>query len=60
MLAIDPANGSTLWTRAGLKPGFVVARPSFLVFVEKGGVVWGINAQDGSAQWKKGPTHDRR
>ena len=30
----------------------MVARPSFLVFVEKGGVVWGMNAQDGTAQWK--------
>ncbi|HQZ15675.1 MAG TPA: PQQ-binding-like beta-propeller repeat protein [Vicinamibacteria bacterium] len=52
ILAIDPATGSTLWTRSGLKPGFVAARPGFLVFVERSGVVWGINAQDGTAQWK--------
>ncbi len=52
ILALDPATGSTLWTRSGLKPGFVAARPGFLVFVEKGGVVWGIHAQDGTAQWK--------
>ena len=51
-MAIDPATGSTLWTRSGLNPGFVAARPSFVVFVEKGGVVWGLNAQDGTAQWK--------
>jgi len=44
--------GATLWTRSGEKPGFVVARPSFLVFVERGGVVWGMNAQDGTARWK--------
>ena len=50
--AIDPASGNILWTRTGLKPGFVAARPSFLVFVEKGGVVWGLNTQDGSAHWK--------
>jgi outer membrane protein assembly factor BamB len=52
VLAIDPATGSTLWTRSGLKPGFVATRPGFLVFVEKGGVVWGINSQDGTAHWK--------
>ena len=52
LLAIDPATGVTLWTRTGLKPGFVAARPGFLVFVEKGGVAWGLNAQDGTAQWK--------
>lgn len=52
VLAIDPAAGTTVWTRPGKVPGFVVARPGFLVFVEKGGVVWGINAQDGDAQWK--------
>lgn len=52
VMAIDPATGTTLWTRAGLKPGFVVARPSLLVFVEKGGVVWGLNAEDGTARWK--------
>lgn len=51
-MAVDPATGSTLWTRSGLKPGFVAARPGFVVFVEKGGVVWGLNAQDGTAQWK--------
>lgn len=50
--AIDPGTGNTLWTRAGRAPGYVVGRPGFLVFVEKGGIVWGINAQDGSAQWK--------
>lgn len=52
VMAVDPATGSTLWTRSGLKPGFVAARPGFVVFVEKGGVVWGLNAQDGTAQWK--------
>ncbi|MBX7186243.1 MAG: PQQ-binding-like beta-propeller repeat protein [Vicinamibacteria bacterium] len=52
VLAIDPTSGTTLWTRSGVKPGFAVARPGFLVFVERGGVVWGINAQDGTAQWK--------
>ena len=52
LLAIDPSNGSAVWTRAGFKPGFVAARPGFLVFVEKGGVVWGINAEDGTARWK--------
>jgi outer membrane protein assembly factor BamB len=51
-VGIDPATGATIWTRAGVKSGFAVARPSFLVFVEKGGVVWGINPQDGNAQWK--------
>lgn len=29
-----------------------MARPGFLVFVEKSGAVWGLNAQDGDAQWK--------
>ncbi len=52
VMAMEPTSGATVWTRPGLKPGFVVARPSFVVFVEKGGVVWGINAQDGNAQWK--------
>lgn len=51
-MAIDPATGATLWTRAGKTPGFVVARPGFLVFVEKSGAVWGLNSQDGDAQWK--------
>ena len=52
LLALDPATGATRWTRDGLKPGFAAARPGFLVFVEKGGVVWGINAEDGTARWK--------
>jgi outer membrane protein assembly factor BamB len=52
VIAIDPGTGATLWTRAGSSPGLVVARPSFLVMVEKGGVVWGINPKDGDAQWK--------
>ncbi len=51
--AIDPSTGNTLWTRAGIGPGYVVARPSFLVAVEKGGVVWGLSVADGSALWKK-------
>ncbi len=50
--AMDPGTGDTLWTRDGQTPGFVAARPGFLVFVEKGGIVWGINAQDGTAHWK--------
>ncbi len=52
VMAVEPTQGATVWTRPGLKAGFVVARPGFLVFVEKGGVVWGINAEDGNAQWK--------
>ncbi len=52
ILGLDPLTGATLWTRPGEAPGFVVARPGFLVFIEKGGVVWGMNAQDGTAQWK--------
>ena len=50
--ALDPANGNAVWTRPGTSPGFLAARPSFLVFVEKGGVVWGLKTEDGSAQWK--------
>ena len=52
VMAMDPFTGAVRWSRPGLKPGFIVARPSFLVFVETGGVVWGINAEDGGAQWK--------
>jgi len=52
VLGIDPLNGETFWTRPGEIPGFVAARPSLLVFVERGGVVWGISPQDGTAQWK--------
>jgi len=52
VLALDPGTGPERWVRAGLKPGFVVARPGLLVFVEKGGVAWGIRAEDGSAAWK--------
>lgn len=50
--ALNPLSGETVWTRPGQNPGFVAARPSFVVLVEKGGVVWGLNTQDGSAQWK--------
>jgi hypothetical protein len=50
--ALDPISGETVWTRPVENPGFVVARPGFLVFVEKNGVIWGINAEDGNAQWK--------
>ena len=50
--AFDPATGNPLWTRPGSSPGFLAARPSFLVFVEKGGIVWGLKAEDGTAQWK--------
>lgn len=52
VMAMDAATGEALWTRAGVKPGLVVARPNLLVFVEKGGVVWGLNPQEGNAQWK--------
>ncbi|MEO8501212.1 MAG: PQQ-binding-like beta-propeller repeat protein [Vicinamibacteria bacterium] len=52
VMALDPATGNTLWTRAGERPGFVVVRPGLLVFIEKGGVVWGLSSEDGSAQWK--------
>jgi hypothetical protein len=52
VLAIDPATGSTLWTRAGVNPGLVAARPGLLVFAEKGGVVWGLRTEDGNAAWK--------
>ncbi len=52
VLAIDPATGTPVWTRAGLRPGIAVARPNLLVLVEKGGDVWGINRDDGTAQWK--------
>ncbi|MEO8360805.1 MAG: PQQ-binding-like beta-propeller repeat protein [Vicinamibacteria bacterium] len=52
IIAFDPGSGTSLWTRAGQVPGFVAAKPGFLVFVEKGGVAYGINAQDGNAQWK--------
>lgn len=50
--ALDPATGNTVWTRTGTRTGFVAARPGFLVFVETGGVVWGLSPQDGTAQWK--------
>lgn len=50
--ALDPISGETVWTRPGQNPGFVVARPGLVVFVEKGGVIWGISAEDGNAQWK--------
>jgi outer membrane protein assembly factor BamB len=52
VLAIDPATAATLWTRPGKVPGVVLARPGFVVFVEKGGVVWGLDSQTGDAQWK--------
>ena len=52
LLGIEPGGGTTIWTRPGDKPGLLAARPSFLVLAEKGGVVWGINTRDGSAQWK--------
>jgi outer membrane protein assembly factor BamB len=52
VLAIDPGTGATRWTRANATPGLLAARPSFLVFVEKGGIVWGLRAEDGSAHWK--------
>src|SRR6187455_310483 len=50
--ALDPATGATLWTRNGLNPGLLAARPGLLVFAEKGGVVWGLRAEDGTAAWK--------
>lgn len=52
VLALDPGTGDTVWTRAGVKTGFMAARPGFVVFVETGGVVWGLSPQDGTAQWK--------
>ena len=52
ILGIDPVTGTTVWTRSNEETGFVVARPSVLVFVDKRGVVWGMNAQDGTARWK--------
>ncbi|MBK5255855.1 MAG: PQQ-binding-like beta-propeller repeat protein, partial [Vicinamibacteria bacterium] len=50
--AFDPGSGTTVWTRPGKNPGFVAAKPSVLVFVERGGIVWGISAENGNAQWK--------
>jgi len=50
--AFDPLTLEPLWTRQVENPGFVVARPSFLVFIERGGIAWGLNPQDGTAQWK--------
>jgi outer membrane protein assembly factor BamB len=50
--AVDPADGKVVWTRPGAQSGILAARPSLLVFVEKGGVVWGIRGEDGGAQWK--------
>lgn len=50
--ALDPATGARVWSRVGARPGFVTARPGFLVLVETGGVVWGLSPQDGTAQWK--------
>lgn len=41
-----------MWTRQGMSPGFVAARPGFLVFVEKGGLVWGLNPANGNGEWK--------
>lgn len=52
VMAFNPGGGEPLWTRLGQLAGFVAAKPGFLVFVEKGGVVYGINAQDGNALWK--------
>jgi hypothetical protein len=50
--ALDPVSGKTIWTRSGQTPCLVAARPGFLVLIERGGVVWGINSEDGDAQWK--------
>lgn len=52
VVAMDPSTGETVWTRPGLVPGFLAARPGTVVLVEKTGVVWGISASDGSARWK--------
>jgi outer membrane protein assembly factor BamB len=41
-----------VWKRAGLKTGLVVARGNLVVVVEKGGDVWGIHQEDGTAEWK--------
>jgi outer membrane protein assembly factor BamB len=51
-MALDSSTGATVWIRPGVKSGFVVARPGLVVFVEKDGVAWGIDAQDGNARWK--------
>ena len=51
-MALDPSTGATLWTRDGLNPGLVAARPGLVIFAEKGGVVWGLRAEDGTAAWK--------
>ena len=52
VMAFDPATGATVWTRRGTTPGHLAARPSFLVFVQNDGTVWGLRTEDGSAQWK--------
>ena len=52
LTAIDPVTGRTVWIRAAMNPGFVAARSGFLVFVEKGGLVWGLNPADGNGEWK--------
>jgi outer membrane protein assembly factor BamB len=52
LTAILPATGEPVWTRPGPNPGLVVTRPGVLVFVEKTGVVWGLDSADGSARWK--------
>jgi len=52
VIAIDPVVGAIVWTRDGLPSGFVKARPGLLVFVERRGVAWGLNTEDGTAVWK--------
>jgi outer membrane protein assembly factor BamB len=52
VVGVDPATGGTVWTRPGPNPGFLVARKELVVFVEKSGVVWGLNAEEGNARWK--------
>ena len=52
VVGVDPATGATVWTRPGPNPGFLVARKGLVVFVEKSGMVWGLNAEEGNARWK--------
>ena len=53
VVALDAASGRILWTRTGLSPGFVVARKGALVLVEKSGMVWALDPEDGAARWKR-------
>lgn len=52
LIGKEPAHGETRWTRAGMQPRLLAARPGMLVVAEKGGTLWGIRTEDGTAAWK--------